>query len=65
MDFKHSDAAPVKSKDIKAEIYRFGWIRLPDTMMMKIVDFHKLNGTDDAVEEFKGNIVSYYDMGNL
>lgn len=65
MDFKHSDSSPVKSKDIKAEIYHYGWVRPPDTMMLKRVDFHKLYYTDDAVEEFAGRIVSYDDLGNL
>jgi hypothetical protein len=65
MDFKHEDGNRIKSIDIKAEIFHYGWVRPPDALMMKRVDFHKLYHSDETVREFASSIQNYDDLGNL
>ncbi len=65
MNFRHEDTSPVKYKDIEAEIFHYGWVKPPDTMLSKRIDFHKLYHTDDEVERFAGSATHYDDLGNL
>ena len=65
MGFRHKDLSPVKNKDIDAEIYHYGWVKPPDTMLLKRIDFHKLYHTDDEVEQFAVSAINYDDLGNL
>jgi len=65
MDFKHSNGRAIKSTDIKAEIFHYGWVRPPDTLMMKRIDFHKLYYSDEVVNNFASSIHNYDDLGNL
>jgi glycosyltransferase involved in cell wall biosynthesis len=65
MNFKHKDGSPIKYKDIEAEIYHYGWVKPPDTMLLKRIDFHKLYHTDNEVEELASSITHYDDLGNL
>jgi glycosyltransferase involved in cell wall biosynthesis len=65
MGFRHKDSSPVKYKDVDAEIYHYGWVKPPDTMLLKRIDFHKLYHTDDEVEQFAASTINYDDLGNL
>ena len=65
MDFRHKDTLQVKAIDIDAEIYHYGWVRPPQTLMMKRLDFHKLYHTDDEVRDFSEATTNYDDLGNL
>lgn len=65
MNFRHRNKLPVKAVDIDAEIYHYGWVRPPQTLMMKRVDFHKLYHTDKEVKEFSETTTNYDDLGNL
>jgi glycosyltransferase involved in cell wall biosynthesis len=65
MDFKHSDGRKIKSINIKAEIFHYGWVRPPDTLMTKRIDFHKLYHSDETVKTFASSIQNYDDLGNL
>lgn len=65
MDFRHSDGSRIKSVDIKAELFHYGWVRPPDKLMMKRIDFHKLYHSDDVVEQMASDTVNYDDLGNL
>ena len=65
MDFRHKDGSKLRSKDIKAKIYHYGWVRPPLTLIQKRRDFEKIY---TAGEEAKRNILkfeNYDDMGNL
>jgi hypothetical protein len=65
MNFKHKDGSSIKSVDIDADIYHYGWVRPPDTMMLKRVDFHKLYYTDDKINKSPSPSLHYDDLGNL
>ena len=65
MDFKHSDGTRIKHADLKAEIFHYGWVRPPDTLMKKRIDFHKLYHTDEHLKEFAASVQNYDDLGNL
>ena len=65
MDFRHKNGSKIKFKDINAEIYHYGWVKPPDTMMLKRIDFHKLYHTDKEVEQHASSITTYDDLGNL
>jgi hypothetical protein len=65
MDFKHADGKPVKFIDINAEIYHYGWVKPPDTMFLKRIDFHKLYHTDEEVNNLVSSLTNYDDLGNL
>jgi glycosyltransferase involved in cell wall biosynthesis len=65
MDFRHKDTLPVRAVEIDAEIYHYGWVRPPQTLMMKRLDFHKLYHTDEEVREFTTATTNYDDLGNL
>lgn len=65
MNFRHTDTSPVKAIDIDADIYHYGWVRPPDTLMMKRIDFHKLYHSDKIVEQLAISTTNYDDLGNL
>jgi hypothetical protein len=65
MDFRHKNGSKIKHKDIDAEIFHYGWVRPPDTMLLKRIDFHKLYHTDEVVNQFAASTVNYNDFGNL
>jgi len=65
MNFRHTDTTPVKAVDIDAEIYHYGWVRPPDTLMTKRIDFHKLYHTDEVVKQLASSTINYDDLGNL
>jgi hypothetical protein len=65
MNFKHLDGSSIEPVDIDAEIYHYGWVKPPDTMMLKRVDFHKLYYTDDEINESPIPALKYDDLGNL
>ena len=65
MNFKHRDGSAISSVDIEAEIYHYGWVRPPDTMMLKRIDFHKLYYTDEEIHLSSGIEFRLDDLGNL
>lgn len=65
MGFKHEDGSEIKSADIKAEIYHYGWVRPPDRMHIKRNDFHKLYFSDDSKTNRFSSYETYSDLGNL
>lgn len=65
MNFKHKDGSAIKSVDINAEIYHYGWVKPPDTMNLKRFDFHKLYYTDDKMTEISPSSFKLDDLGNL
>ncbi|MEP7145654.1 MAG: glycosyltransferase family 2 protein, partial [bacterium] len=50
MDFKHPDGSKIKSKDMNAEIYHYGWVKPPAKLIKKRTDFEKLYNTPEIAE---------------
>jgi glycosyltransferase involved in cell wall biosynthesis len=66
MGFKHKDGSEIKSVEINAMIYHYGWVKPPERMSMKRTDFHKLYYSDDQINTVaSAPIGSYTDLGNL
>lgn len=65
MDFRHRDGSKIKSIDIKAEIYHYGYVKNPDILLRKRIDFHKLYYPDEEVQKFEESIQTFDDFGNL
>jgi len=65
MSFRHENGAPVKPVDIDAEIYHYGWVRPPDTMIQKRLDFHKLFHSDEEITQIYDSSLKLDDLGNL
>lgn len=65
MDFKHADGIKINSKDIDAEIYHYGWVRPPQTLINKRKDFEKLYNKGETAEKNIANFKNYDDLGNL
>lgn len=65
MDFRHKDGTKIKSININAEIYHYGYVKPPETLTKKRIDFHKLYHNDKEVDKFADSIVTYHDLGNL
>jgi hypothetical protein len=65
MNFKHKNGSSLKPTDIDAEIYHYGWVRPPDTMMQKRLDFHKLYYTDEEMLQSFIPSLKLDDLGNL
>jgi len=65
MDFRHRDGTKLRSRRIAAEIYHYGWVRPPVTMVQKQDAFRKLYFSDDklAGKDLPENM--YTDLGNL
>ncbi len=65
MDFRHRNGSKIKRVNIDAEIYHYGYVRPPDTLLRKRIDFHKLYGSDEEVVKFADSVQTYDDLGNL
>jgi len=52
MNFKHRDGTFLNVVPINAEIYHYGWVKPPDRMALKRIDFNKLYFTDKEIEVF-------------
>jgi glycosyltransferase involved in cell wall biosynthesis len=52
MNFKHRDGTFLNVVPINAEIYHYGWVKPPDKMTLKRIDFNKLYFTDKEIEVF-------------
>ncbi len=66
MGFRHRNGEPIRSKRIAAEVFHYGWVRPPQTMITKTEAFNTLWHSD---EEIKKNIPvmenPYTELGNL
>ncbi|MBS1517490.1 MAG: glycosyltransferase family 2 protein [Bacteroidetes bacterium] len=65
LDFRHMDGSRLKSKDIKAEIYHYGWVRPPDKLIKKRRDFEKLYNKGEEAEINISGFQNYDDLGNI
>ncbi len=66
MDFRHRDGRPIRSKQISAEIYHYGWVRPPQTMVKKNIALNTMYHSDDEVQEKMQTILRPYDeLGHL
>ncbi len=66
MGFKHKDGTEIKSVQIDAEVYHYGWVRPPEKMSVKRTDFHKLYYSDEQIKTVALSPVgSFTDLGNL
>ena len=64
MDFRHRDGSKLLSHRIQAEIYHYGWVRPPQTMVTKQEAFRKLYFPDvELKDKLPENM--YTDLGNL
>ncbi|MBV6477592.1 MAG: hypothetical protein HGGPFJEG_00331 [Ignavibacteria bacterium] len=65
MDFRHNDGSKIKAKDIDAEIFHYGWVRPPDVMMHKRIEFEKLYEKGKSAEIKIAGFKNFDDLGNL
>jgi hypothetical protein len=65
MDFRHPDGSRINSKNINAEIYHYGWVRPPETLLKKRSDFERLYNKDEIAETNISGFQNYDDLGNL
>jgi hypothetical protein len=65
MNFAHSNYQNLKVKDIDAEIYHYGWVRPPENLLNKRINFEKLYHGEEKVNEIINKISNYDDLGNL
>jgi len=65
MDFRHPDGSKLKSKDIDAEIYHYGWVRPPEKLLNKRIDFEKLYNDAETAAKKISAIQHYNHLGNL
>lgn len=65
MNFAHRNYQNLKVKDIDAEIYHYGWVRPPQNLLDKRINFEKLYHSDEKVDEIINKISNYDDLGNL
>lgn len=65
LDFRYLNGEKIKSKDIKAEIYHYGWVRPPDTLIKKRRDFELLYNSEEEVREKINRITNYDELGHL
>lgn len=65
MDFRHPDGSRIRSRNIDAEIYHYGWVRPPDTLIRKRSDFEKLYNENEVAEKNISGFQNYDDLGNL
>ncbi len=64
-NFKHTDGSFLSVVPIKAEIYHYGWVKPPDKMTLKRIDFHKLYHTDKETAVFAESFINYNHFGHL
>ena len=65
LDFRHPDGTKLKHKVIRAEIYHYGWVRPPETLITKRKDFEKLYNEGKEAEKNISEFQNYDDLGNL
>ena len=66
MDFRYRDGSPIRSKRIKGEIYHYGWVRSPETMIRKNTALSALYYTDEEIQRQLAMIQKPYDdLGHL
>ena len=66
MDFRYRNGRPICSKQIKAEIYHYGWVRPPHTMVKKNIALNTMYHSDEEIQEKMENIQRPYDeLGHL
>lgn len=65
MNFAHKNYQNVKAKDIDAEIFHYGWVRSPQNLLEKRINFEKLYHSDEKVNEIVDKISNYDDLGHL
>lgn len=65
MNFAHTNYQNVKAKDIDAEIYHYGWVRPPENLLNKRINFEKLYHSDEKVKEIVNKISNYDELGDL
>lgn len=65
LDFKHPDGTKLNYKLINAEIYHYGWVRPPETLITKRKDFEKLYNYGEKAEKNISGFQNYDDLGNL
>jgi hypothetical protein len=64
MDFRHRDGSKLRFRKVDAEIYHYGWVRPPKTMVTKQEAFRRLYVTEQEIsEDLPENL--YTDLGNL
>jgi len=65
MNFAHRNYQNLKAVDIKAEIFHYGWVRPPQNLLDKRINFEKLYHSDEKVNEIVDKISNYDDLGHL
>ena len=65
MDFRHPDGTKLNYKIIDAEIFHYGWVRPPETLITKRKDFEKLYNEGEKAEKNISGFQNYDDLGNL
>jgi glycosyltransferase involved in cell wall biosynthesis len=58
------DGKKLKVKKVKAEIFHYGWVRVPEIMKKKIKDFHQLWHSDEWISEQETSI-NQFDYSNI
>lgn len=65
LDFRHRNGSKIKAADIDAEIFHYGWVRPPETLIRKRADFEYLYNKGETAEENIAGFSNYDDLGNL
>jgi len=66
MDFRHRDGTLLRTKRIDAEIYHYGWVRPPQTMVKKNIALHSMYHSDEEIQQNMTRIQKPYDdLGHL
>ncbi|HRE41812.1 MAG TPA: glycosyltransferase family 2 protein [Ignavibacteria bacterium] len=65
LDFKYLNGKNINSKDINAEIYHYGWVRPPETLIKKRRDFELLYNTEEEVKDKINRLTNYDELGHL
>lgn len=65
MDFRHKDGSKLFVKDINAEIYHYGWVRPPEKLIKKRIDFELLYNDSEKIQEKILKLQNYDELGNL
>ncbi len=65
MDFKHENGSKISVKNIDAEIYHYGWVRPPDKLIRKRIDFESLYNDGEIAATNISQFRNYDDLGHL
>lgn len=65
LDFRHRNGSKIKAADIDAEIFHYGWVRPPETLIRKRADFEYLYNKGETAEVNIAGFSNYDDLGNL